>query len=129
MPRKPAASHMSTPACISQVAAVWRSVCGVTLPRAFGPRPASRTEGGQDRASRFLCPAGLAPIESGDETRGRRVSRELRRTRFGQAIPHTSLATRRAFGGAEMSYGARADGEMSGSKRGVFVHGRGRAQP
>ena len=30
MPRKPAASYLSTPACMSQVAAVCRSVCGVT---------------------------------------------------------------------------------------------------
>ena len=39
MPRKPAASHTGTPRCISQVAAVWRNVCGVTLPG----RPASLT--------------------------------------------------------------------------------------
>ena len=32
MPRKPAASQAGTPRCVSQVAAVWRKVCGVTLP-------------------------------------------------------------------------------------------------
>ena len=32
IPRKPAASHIGAPFCISHVAAVWRSVCGVMLP-------------------------------------------------------------------------------------------------
>ena len=32
MPKNPAASQIGTPRCISQVAAVWRKVCGVTLP-------------------------------------------------------------------------------------------------
>ena len=32
IPRNPAASQIGTPSCISQVAAVWRSVCGVTFP-------------------------------------------------------------------------------------------------
>jgi hypothetical protein len=32
MPRKSAASHVLTPTCISQVAAVWRNVCGLILP-------------------------------------------------------------------------------------------------
>nr|WP_244486076.1 hypothetical protein [Bradyrhizobium viridifuturi] len=32
MPRNPAASRIGTPRCISQVAAVWRNVCGVTFP-------------------------------------------------------------------------------------------------
>lgn len=36
---KPAASHLSTPACMSHVAAVWRSVCGLTS----RVRPARRT--------------------------------------------------------------------------------------
>ena len=30
--QEPAASQIGTPRCISQVAAVWRKVCGVTLP-------------------------------------------------------------------------------------------------
>ena len=38
IPRKPAASHVLTPICMSQVAAVWRSVCGLIL-------PSSRNEG------------------------------------------------------------------------------------
>jgi hypothetical protein len=40
MPRKPAARHMVTPFCISQVAEVWRSVCGVTLPESLVNRTA-----------------------------------------------------------------------------------------
>ncbi|SDT53058.1 hypothetical protein SAMN05444158_6781 [Bradyrhizobium canariense] len=32
MPKNPAASQIGTPRCISQVAAVWRKVWGVTLP-------------------------------------------------------------------------------------------------
>ena len=32
MPKNPAASQIGTPRCMSQVAAVWRKVCGVTLP-------------------------------------------------------------------------------------------------
>jgi hypothetical protein len=39
IPRKPAASQVSTPACISQVAAVCLRTCGVTS----GPSPASAT--------------------------------------------------------------------------------------
>ena len=39
MPRNPAASQIGTPRCMSQVAAVWRKVWGVTLPG----RPASPT--------------------------------------------------------------------------------------
>lgn len=32
MPRKPAASHVLTPTCINQVAAVCRNVCGLIFP-------------------------------------------------------------------------------------------------
>ena len=39
MPRYPAACQIGTPRCINHVAAVWRNVCGVTLPQ----RPASAT--------------------------------------------------------------------------------------
>jgi hypothetical protein len=56
MPRKPAASHTGTPRCISQVAAVWRRVWGVTLP----PSPASRTA----LLKTFLTEATGVPLNS-----------------------------------------------------------------
>jgi hypothetical protein len=40
MPRNSAASHLSTPACISQVAAVCRNVCGLILPSSLANRTA-----------------------------------------------------------------------------------------
>src|SRR5262245_26139243 len=37
---KPVASHLSTPFCISQVAAVWRNVCGLIHPLTLAKRSA-----------------------------------------------------------------------------------------
>jgi hypothetical protein len=55
MPRKPAASHISTPACISQVAAVCRSVCGTTL-RLKTDEPDGRLKGRFHRLDRLALP-------------------------------------------------------------------------
>ena len=63
MPRKPAASHTGTPRCISQVAAVWRSVRGVTWPW----RPAKPTALLKDDRSRQIvrvCPGSTVSTES-----------------------------------------------------------------
>jgi hypothetical protein len=53
IPRKPAASHTSMPACMSQVAAVCLKTCGVTS----GPRPASATTRPKAHSGLQRCPA------------------------------------------------------------------------
>ncbi len=52
MPRNPAASQIGTPRCISQVAAVWRKVCGVTWPGQTG-EPHGRFEPLPNRGNRL----------------------------------------------------------------------------
>lgn len=93
MPGKPAASHTGTPRCVSQVAAVWRRVWGVTRPG----RPASLT------ALLMLCfrskagcrwiavPVFLPPRNGPSCTRARRAT--TRTSRIGPSKASTSVTS------------------------------------